>query len=359
MSRIVTARDIAAHVGGLIAGDPDRIISGVAAPDSASPQDLIFIESARHRGALHQSTAGAALVPDGMSAPAHMTTITVAQPALAMAAAVDLLIPHRRAFSTVSPGAIIGDRVDIGAGVGIGPHVFVADDVTIGRGTEIHPGVTIGRGTRIGADCTLHSGVHIYENTTIGDRVILHSGAVIGGDGFGYLQQFDTEAGTMTHRKIRHVGCVVIEDDVEVGANSTIDRASLSVTIVGKGTKIDNLVTIGHNCRIGRQCLIIGQAGIAGSTIVGNHVTIAGQAGLTGHIRVGDAVVIGAQAGVTKSIPAGQVVLGSPAVEGVRAKKALSLVNRLPEMKKTLAAHERRLTFLEGGAKSEMPDSND
>ena len=186
----------------------------------------------------------------------------------------------------------------------------------------------------------------------IGNRVILHSGVVIGADGFGYVPETlpASEAAPdepRRHRKIRHVGSVIIGDEVEIGANTTIDRATFAATRVGNGTKIDNLVTIGHNATIGRHCIIIGQAGISGSTALGDYVTVAGQAGLAGHVRIGSNVVIGAQSGVTKDVAPGEIVLGSPAVESKRAKKALTLIDSLPDFKRALASHERRLAELE------------
>jgi UDP-3-O-[3-hydroxymyristoyl] glucosamine N-acyltransferase len=202
--------------------------------------------------------------------------------------------------------------------------------------------------------------VHVYENVTIGDRVILHSGAVIGSDGFRYVREM-TGLGDepLRHRKFRHVGRVVIEDDVEIGANTTIDRAVLGVTRIGRGTKIDNLVMIGHNAQIGQHCILVAQAGLSGSTRLGDYVVIAGQAGLVDHVTVGGGAVIGAQAGVTKDIGAGAVVLGSPAIEAIRAKKALALVGNLPEFKKTVADHGRRIARLEAGEPLESTRGED
>ena len=271
-----------------------------------------------------------------------------------------LMVPVSRTFLTVSPQAVIGADVSLADDVGIGPFAFVGEGTSVGRGTEIHPGVTVAARVVIGDDCVLHSGVHVYPDTIIGNRVTLHSGAVIGADGFGYQRDPlpPGEAhGPFRHRKIRHVGRVVIEDDVEVGANSTIDRAALAETRIGCGTKIDNLVMIGHNARVGRHCVIIGQAGISGSTTIGDCVTIAGQAGLTGHLTIGHRVVIGAQSGVTKDVGDDGIVLGSPAEDALRAKKALALIVSLPQFKKRLAAHERRLRALEAHASGGSADA--
>jgi UDP-3-O-[3-hydroxymyristoyl] glucosamine N-acyltransferase len=356
MVRAFTVRDLAVHLSGAVIGSPDRLITGVSSPGDAGPQDLIFIDSARHAGELERSAAGAAILPGGVEPPPHISGISVENPALGLAAAIELLVPRERAFRDVSPRAFLEATAEIGPDVGIGPHAYVGAGVRIGRGTEIHPGTTIGCGTIVGEDCVIHSGVHIYPHVSIGHRVIVHSGCIIGADGFRYVREAalsepaaDAPAEAefsrdrpMRHRKIRHIGRVVIEADVEIGANTTIDRATLSVTRIGRGTKIDNLVTVGHNCTVGRHCIIIGQAGISGSTVIGDYVTIAGQAGLVGHLEIGAGAVIGAQAGVTKDIPAGQVVLGSPAVEARRAKKALALLDSLPEFKQRLAALERQ-----------------
>ena len=270
----------------------------------------------------------------------------------AMARVVDWFFPVRRPFDGVSPAAFVDATTVLGTDVAIGPLAYVGAGVRLGDRTQVHPSSTIGHDTRIGSDCIIHSGVHIYPNTMIGDRVILHSGVVIGADGFGYVperlaaEQASAEE-PLQHRKIRHVGRVTLEDDVEIGANTAIDRGTLAATRIGRGTKIDNLVTIGHNSAVGRHCIIIGQVGVSGSTVLGDYVTVAGQAGLADHVRIGARAVIGAQSGVTKDVPAGQVVLGSPAIEGHRAKKALTLIDSLPDFRRTLFAHARRLAEIE------------
>jgi UDP-3-O-[3-hydroxymyristoyl] glucosamine N-acyltransferase len=359
MSRTITVRELASLVSGEAMGDADRVVSRVASLASAQRGDLVYVDSPKYAGALSSSNAGAAIVPDGVEPPAGMAAIRVRQPSLAVAQALDVLHPFERTFDAVSPQAAIGRNVEMGAGVGVGPHAFIGEDVRIGRGTEIHPGVTIGRGSTVGDECVIHAGAHIYPGVTIGSRVIIHAGAVIGADGFGYVQEnIVTGAASgaaadepVRHRKVRQIGRVVIEDDVEIGANTTIDRAALDVTRIGRGSKIDNLVQVGHNCLIGRHCIIVGQAGLSGSCVLGDYATIAGQAGLAGHLTVGSRAVVGAQAGVTKDIPDGQYVLGSPAIEDFRrAKRALTLIESLPEFKKAIASHEERLARLEDKA---------
>jgi UDP-3-O-[3-hydroxymyristoyl] glucosamine N-acyltransferase len=352
MKRTITVRELASRVAGEISGDGDRVVSRAASLGSAQPGDLVYVESSKYSDALSSSNASAVILPAGIAPPPGMSAIHVRQPALAFAQALEILHPFERTFDGISPRAAIGHGVDIADEVAIGPHVYVGDDVRIGRGTEIHPGVTIGRGSAIGDDCVIHAGVHIYHGVTIGHRVIIHAGAVVGADGFGYIQEHVSESPDepIRHRKVRQVGRVVIEDDVEIGANATIDRAALEVTRIGRGSKVDNLVQVGHNCVVGRHCIIVGQAGLSGSCVLGDYVTIAGQAGLAGHLTVGSRAVVGAQAGVTKDIPEGKYVLGSPAIEDFRqAKRALSLIESLPEFKKTMATLEQRLTRLEGG----------
>jgi UDP-3-O-[3-hydroxymyristoyl] glucosamine N-acyltransferase len=350
MARGFTAREIAEHVGGLVEGDGEVVITGAATVAGAGPGQVIFVEGDQYGKDLARSRASAVFLGDATPAPRGITVIRVPYPGLAMAKALDLLYPRERAFRGVSPQATLGERVVLGDDVGVGPGVYLGDGVRVGRGTEIHPGATVGRRSEIGEDCTIYSGVHIYHDISIGSRVILHSGVVIGGDGYGFLAERTPEAGPADparHKKVLQVGRVVIEDDVEIGANTTIDRAALDATRIGRGTKIDNLVMIAHNVQIGRHSLIIAQVGIAGSTTVGEYVTIAGQAGVVGHIHIGARATVGAQAGVTKDVPEGQAVLGTPAVEVNRGRKALALIPSLPDMKVSLAALDRRLEALE------------
>ncbi len=354
-SRTLTVGELARELGGEVLGSPDRPISGVGSLASAGPRDLVFVSEAmsKHMAELSASRAGAVILPTGVEPPPGMSAITVRQPQLSMAQAIDLLVPEERTFLGVSPQAVLGRGVEIAEAVGIGPLVYVGDGVRIGKGTEIHPGTTIGRGSVIGENCTIYSGVRIYQETTLGNRVIIHGGAVIGADGFGFVQEQVQGADTsprepLRHRKIRQVGRVEIEDDVEIGANTAIDRAALDVTRIGRGTKIDNLVQVAHNCQAGKHCIIVGQSGISGSTVLGDYVTIAGQAGLAGHLKIGSRAIVGAQSGVTKDLLEGQIVLGSPAIDARQARKSLALIDSLPDFKRAIASHEKRLAKLEG-----------
>jgi UDP-3-O-[3-hydroxymyristoyl] glucosamine N-acyltransferase len=352
MTSPMTVRELAEALGGRVTGDPNLVITGVSDLANAGPGDLAFVESRKFAKSLQTTRASAVLATDSQDVPCSISAIRVERPALAMTRAIDLLVPEERFYTTVSPLAALGRDVELADGVGLGPYVTLGDGVRVGAGTEIHPHTSVGARCVIGAGCRIYAGVRLYHDTVIGDRVVLHSGAVIGADGFGFVPEpiagsTDPDEPTR-HRKRRQLGRVVIEDDVEVGANSTIDRASLSETRIARGTKIDNLVMIGHNCTVGRHCILVGQAGVSGSTTIGDYVVVAGQAGLTGHLTIGRGAVVGAQAGVTNDVPPGQAVLGSPAVDARRAKKALALLDSLPEFKKKLASHEDRLAAIEG-----------
>ena len=229
----------------------------------------------------------------------------------------------------------------MGIEVTIYPGAWVADGVRLGNRVTVYPGAALYPGVVVGDDVTLHANVSIRERCRIGNRVIIHDGTVIGSDGFGYAPD---GAG---YYKIPQIGIVVVEDDVEIGANVVIDRAALEVTRIGRGTKIDNLVQIAHNCVIGENCMIVSQVGISGSTKLGNHVTLAGQVGVAGHLEIGDNVMIAAQSGVPGNVPAGQVMSGSPAIPHREWLKASTVFGRLPELRKTVADLEKRLAELE------------
>lgn len=348
----LTVRQLALELGGTAEHHGERLIMGVSTPTDAGPTDLIFITSAHLRGMLHASSAGVALLPAEVDAPAGMAVIRVANPTLAMARAIDLLVPIARTPAGISDRAILGDHVEIDGSASVGPGCCIGDRARVGARTEIRAGVTVGAGVTIGDDCIIYSGVHIYDGVRIGHRAILHAGAVIGADGFGFVREPLPPGGPadepFRHRKMRQIGTVVIEDDVEIGANTTIDRATLSETRVGRGTKIDNLVMVGHNCVIGRHCVIVSQVGLSGSVELGDYVTIAGQAGIIGHVQIGDHAIVGSQAGVTRDVAAGAAVLGAPAVDVKVAHKALPIIAHLPELRRLVRALERRVAALAG-----------
>ncbi|MFQ5599519.1 MAG: UDP-3-O-(3-hydroxymyristoyl)glucosamine N-acyltransferase [Candidatus Krumholzibacteriia bacterium] len=333
--------EIADMVGGELVGTQNPWITGVSGIREAEEGDLTFLSKGRYRAALKHSRATAVLV--GHSEKVERPALRVDDPAVAFmivvrrfAAAVRLTHPP-----TIHPTAILEDSVRLGRDVSIGAHVVIEGHVEIADRTTILPGTVILRNSRIGSECMIYPNVTIRESTEIGDRVILHAGAVIGSDGFGFVSD-----GAAVH-KVPHIGRVVLEDDVEVGANTCIDRATTGTTRVRRGTKIDNLVQIAHNVKIGEYSILCGQAGISGSTEIGNRVKIAGQAGTVGHIEIGDGATIGAKSGVSKSIPSGTTVSGFPAQHHARELRERAAVSRLPRFLQVVRELRRRVEELE------------
>lgn len=321
-----TLGELAAIVDGIVVGDPSTVISGVGGIKEAKKGDITFVANPRYVALMDE--AGASAIITSMKIERSLKPIVrVKDPSLAFAQIVSVFFPVEiRHPKGIHPAAIISKTAKISDGVGIGPYVVVEDGASIGENTVIYAGSYVGRDAHIGSDCVIWANVSIRERVEIGNRVFIQSGAVIGSEGFGYAF-VDGE-----YKLIPQVGTVLIEDDVEIGANSTIDRARFEKTIVGKGTKIDNLVQIAHNVVIGRNCIIISQAGISGSTRLGNNVTIAGQAGLVGHINIGDGAMCAAQAGVTKNVPPNTIVSGYPASEHTESRKLVAHVQRLPKL---------------------------
>ena len=340
--------EIAGIVNGDLVGDADYAITSLSSITHAGPEDLSFLDNRKFESELETTKAGCVLVDREQEAPAALNIIRVDKPLAAWAAALEVFHPRSRLFDDVSPDAIIGRDVVTGEGVGIGPGAWIGDGAAIGDGTEIFPGTTVGPGTVIGKDCLIYPGVHIYHGCVLGNRVIIHSGAVVGADGYGFAQEgTDDPVEPIIHRKVEQVGNVVIEDDVEIGANSTIDRGALDSTLIGKGTKIDNQVVIGHNCQIGRHCLLIAQVGIAGSSSLGNYVTLAGKVGVNGHTTIGDGAIVGGQGGVMQDLEGGQVYLGTPARPASVTKKIYALLQKLPEYSRKIRKLEKRLREIE------------
>jgi len=321
----LTAADLAALAGGTLHGDGSVRIAGVAALDRAGPADLSFLGNAKYLDEFRASRAGAVFVTrahlEERGAPA--VRIVVADPQRAMLAALQALYPAPPRPRGVEPTAIIEAGASLGADCYVGHHAVVGRNAKLGSRTVLMAGVVIGEGAELGEDCLLHPHVALYPGTVVGARVTLHAGVRLGVDGFGYVPGKDG------HAKIPHVGRVVIADDVEIGANTTIDRGSVGDTTIGRGTKIDNLVQIGHNCRIGEHCFIMAQVGVSGSTHVEDGCILAGQAGLGGHLTVGRGARIGGQAGVMGDVPAGATYSGYPARPHQDAMRALSAMFRL------------------------------
>lgn len=341
-----TLAEIARIVDGEVVGDAGVVITGICGIKEAKPGDLTFVANPKYLSLMEQTQASAIITSKEIES-APKPIIRTENPSLAFARMVSLIAPNESPhFSGIHKTAIIGQNVKLGKDIAIGPYVIVEDNAAIGDRTIIYAGCYIGHHAVIGSDGLIYPGVSIRERITIGDRVIIHSGTVIGSDGFG----FATIKGL--HHKIPQIGTAIIEDDVEIGANVTIDRARFDKTVIGRGTKIDNLVQIAHNVIVGENCIIVAQAGISGSTALGKNVLLAGQAGLVGHITIGDGVVVAAQAGVTKSIPANTKVSGYPAKPHDTAKKVNACLQRLPQLVEKVKELEKKIAELQEKLKS-------
>lgn len=336
-------QELAERVDGRIEGDPLRRVEGVAPVASAGPSDLTYVVGARYARFVSESQAAAILVPLELDVePNGATLIRVASPELAFSRLLDVFHPPPPAVPGVHPSAVIGPDVQLAADVSVGPYVVIESGASIGPGSALGAHVFIGRGVKIGSQLRADPGCSVFEGAVLGDRVRLHGGVRISSDGFGYT------AGPDGSVKIRQVGRCLLGDDVEVGCNSTIDRGSLGDTVVGAGTKIDNLVHIGHNCRIGRNCFIVAQVGIAGSTVVGDGARLGGQVGISGHIEIGEGASIGAQSGIMSNIPDGETWSGSPARPHREWLRASSAFYKLPELLRRLDALEREVEDSDG-----------
>lgn len=340
----ISAAELAGRLGGELSGDGTRVVRSVAPLDEAQPDSLSWLGSPEYLPRLTTSKAGVVLVPPGCDVPPERTTICVADPDLALCEALRCLAPRVEPIPPgVHPTAVVeADAVTEGAR--IGPQVVVGRRAVIGPGTELHAGVYVGPDCAIGRDCVLWPNVVVREHSRIGDRVVIHANATIGADGFGYLQR----AGR--HIKIPQIGTVLIEDDVEIGANTAIDRARSGVTRIGRGTKIDNLVQIGHNVSTGVNCIIVGQCGISGSTTLGDYVILGGQVGVHDHVRIGNRAQVAAKSAVANCVPDGKVYRGIPAVESNDFARSAVGLRRLPKMIQQLRDLAKRVKQLESAA---------
>lgn len=316
-------------VGGVVQGDTGQFVRGVANPEDATEDDLIFVVEAKYREKATHSRAGAFVGPHGLELPGK-AAIWVGDPRVAMARILALFAPPSPPPG-VSEHAIVAPGVRLGRDVAVGAGCVLEPGVQIGDGTVLSANVTLMRDVRVGAGCLLYPQVVVREQCVLGDRVIVQPGAVIGADGYGFVRLADKR-----HLKMPQLGNVVIEDDVEIGANVAIDRATLGSTRIGRGTKVDNLVHVGHNDHIGEDCLLVSQVGISGSVMVGNRTTLAGQVGVAGHLRIGDDCLVLARTGVTKDIPDGSTASGFPSRphrEELRRMAAIArAAERLPEL---------------------------
>ncbi len=313
-----TLSELAAVIGAEVVGDGSAIVTGVNTLENAQPGQVSFLANEKYVRQLETTQATAVIVGPNAKPTDRVTQLR----------AKDAYLAYQKAMV-----AIHGFRKH--PFTGVHPKAHVDPTATVGEGTVLYPGVYVGPNSVVGKDCVLYPNAVIYDRCVLGDRVILHAGAVIGADGFGYA----TSGGV--HHKIPHIGNVVLGDDVEVGANATVDRAALGSTTVGAGTKIDNLATLGHNVRTGVGCIVVAQAGVAGSTTLGDYVVLGGQAGIAGHLTLGNQVMVGAQCGVTGDIEAKQIVHGSPHMPYKDALRAYTLLRNLPELADRLKQLEK------------------
>jgi len=334
-------KEIASLIEGEVVGNSDTMITGVCGIKEACEGDITFLANPKYAPFI-EKTRASAIITSREIKKALKPIVRTQDPSLAFARILTLIAPDEVSQPQgVHPTAVIGKNVSVGKDAAIGPYVVIEDSASIGGGTIVHAGCFIGHHSKVGSDSIIYPNVSIRERISIGNRVIIHSGTVIGSDGFGFAKIRGS------HHKIPQIGTVVIEDNVEIGANVTIDRARFDKTFIGRGTKIDNLVQIAHNVIIGEDSIIVAQAGISGSTTIGKNVTLAGQAGLVGHITVGDGATAAAQAGVTKSIPANTLVSGYPAKPHAMAKKVNACVQNLPKLYDMVSQLKRKIEELE------------
>ncbi|BFU97110.1 MAG: UDP-3-O-acylglucosamine N-acyltransferase [Nitrospira sp.] len=340
VSKPILLSEIHQAIGGSLHGDGTVALSALASLNEAAPHALSFVLNDKALKGSQEIRAGALLVHRSIPE-LQIPHIVVPNPMLALAQVAQRFFVRPYTAQGIATEVIRGKDVRIGTDPSIWPFVTLGDGVTLGARVTLYPGVFVGAGSTIGDDSLIYPNVVIREGCTIGKRVIIHSGTVIGSDGFGYVQHEGR------HHKIPQLGGVTIEDDVELGANVSIDRATLGQTLIRKGTKVDNLVQIAHNVTIGEHAILVAQVGIAGSSTVGRHVMIGGQAGLADHIQIGDQVMIAARAGVNRNIESNQIVSGAPVMPHETWMKAQAVIPRLPELRQLVRGLEARVAFLE------------
>jgi UDP-3-O-[3-hydroxymyristoyl] glucosamine N-acyltransferase len=327
---------IAEKLGCALEGNADLEITGVAGIEDARAGQLTFLANRRYRPALETTHASAILIArdtaaDKKESPLRMAALRSANPYLDFARAIELFHPAQQFAPGVHATAVVAKSAKINAGAHIGPYCFVDENVEIGRNAVLHSFVAIYRDAKIGDDFFAHSHACVRESCSIGNRVLLQNGVVVGSDGYGFARQADGR-----WYKMRQAGITVIDDDVEIQAHSAIDRATIGETHIARGTKIDNLVQVGHACKVGEDTLLCGQVGLAGTTRVGNRCILAGQVGAAGHLTIGDGATLTAQSGVPNDVPAGAVFSGYPAMDNLAWRKSIAIFNRLPELQREL-----------------------
>ncbi|MDY6823102.1 MAG: UDP-3-O-(3-hydroxymyristoyl)glucosamine N-acyltransferase [Thermodesulfobacteriota bacterium] len=338
-----TLREIAEKTGGTAEGDLDKEITGAAPFDLAGAWEITLATGRSYLDRLDQTAAGAVIVPEGVDCGTR-NRIVAKNPQAVFARALILFHASETpqpAFSGISPHARIGRHFVCGETAAIAPHVTIGENVVLGSRVVLHPGVVIGNNVRIGDGVVLCANVSVLWGCRIGNRVMVHAGSVIGSDGFGFAPDEDV------YIKLPHTGIVRIDDDVEIGAGNTIDRATFTETRIKSGVKTDNLVHIAHNVTVGENTVIVAQTGISGSVTIGRHVTLAGQAGVSGHLEIGDNATVGPQAGIVKPVKAGDVISGTPGMPHKLWLKAQNIVAKLPDLKRRISALEKRMREME------------
>jgi len=340
--RRLTAGELADAVGGRVEGDPSVVITGIASLMGAGPDEVSFVSEKRYARAAALSRAGCLILPEQMELPggcgaAAVIRVPTSQaegaegPQAALEHAAGLFAPPEPpGYQGIHPTAVVGRDVVLGEEVSVGPHAVIEDRVRVGSHTTVGPQVFLGYEVTIGEHCRLHPGVKVGHRCRVGSRVVVHGGVVIGGDGFGFVLRDGR------HQKLQQIGNVVIEDDVEIGSNTTIDRARFGSTRIGRGTKIDDLVMIAHNCQIGEHCIITGQCGLAGSAVLGDYVVLGAKAGLAGHVKMGDRSVAAGRSGVSKDVSPGSAVMGMPAEPANLARRRAAALRKLPGLIRTV-----------------------
>jgi UDP-3-O-[3-hydroxymyristoyl] glucosamine N-acyltransferase len=340
VSARIRLADLAAKLGADLVGDGSFEVEGVRPLDTARAEHLSFLHNPKYVEEAKASDAGAILVADPEILPGR-NLMVCPEPYLALAHALEIFHPVERPEPGVHSSAVVADEVTVGEGASVGPLVSIGAGTSIGERSVVGAGCVLGRGVEIGEDCIFHPRVVVEDNCKIGDRCIVHSGTVIGSDGYG----FATVDGV--HHKVPQVGIVVLEDDVELGANVCIDRAALGETRICRGTKVDNLVQIAHNVEVGEHCLLVAQVGISGSTKIGHHVVFAGQSGCSGHLKIGNGAVLSARAAAYRDVPDGVTVSGAPARPHREWLKANANLQRLDGLREKVKQLEERLAELE------------